>query len=295
MRIMVLPFSVITLWTASACAQSSVGDTVVIVRDCEIKTANGAADKAYRGMCLKVTAIKGDSLRVSNGILGWIDSNDTISLDEAIPHFTAQIKSGPTAAIYEARGMVWHGKKQYDKAISDCSTAIRLSPATAGYYGSRGLCLLAKKRWDGAIADFDEAIRREPTCSVYTNRGSAWAGKRDYVQAIADFDEAMRLEPRYVFAYRSAAWLRATCPDARFRDGKRAVQDATLACKLEDWKDGSSLDTLAAAHAEAGDFKEAVTWEETALQIASAADKVEWRSRLALYKAGKPYRNNSQD
>ncbi len=52
-----------------------------------------------------------------------------------------------------------------------------------------------------------------------------------------------------------------------------------------------TLDTLAAAYAEAGDFDAAVRWQARAIELLgdeSARDR--FRSRLELYRARKPYR-----
>ena len=60
---------------------------------------------------------------------------------------------------------------------------------------------------------------------------------------------------------------------------------------MTEWKNGDYLDTLAAACAEEGDFPSAVQWEEKAIGMAlSDTEKDERSGRLALYRAGKPYR-----
>jgi len=54
------------------------------------------------------------------------------------------------------------------------------------------------------------------------------------------------------------------------------------------------LDTLAAAHAENGQFKEAVEWEQKALEAATELDdedRDDMRARLELFQKGKPYRD----
>jgi spermidine synthase len=57
--------------------------------------------------------------------------------------------------------------------------------------------------------------------------------------------------------------------------------------------DPSVLDTLAAAHAAAGRYGEAARVAEQALQLAESAGPpgfaAQIRSRLALYRAGRPY------
>ena len=124
-----------------------------------------------------------------------------------------------------------------------------------------------KKELDIALGDYNEAIRLEPTsASVYHNRGIAWSDKKEHDKAIADYNEAIRLDPKDAPAYNNRAWLWATCPDAKYRDGKKAVQSATTACELSEWKGPNNLDTLAAANAEVGDFDSAVKWQSQAIE-----------------------------
>jgi tetratricopeptide (TPR) repeat protein len=56
--------------------------------------------------------------------------------------------------------------------------------------------------------------------------------------------------------------------------------------------DSNILDTLAAAYAEAGDFDQAIKWQQRAIELnASDADFVKGgKERLELYRQHKPYR-----
>ncbi len=289
MRTAILAVSFVLVGAASAFAQA-VGETVVVIRRCEIKTGDVVVDRAFPGLSLKVNAINGKWLWVNNGIPGWIDSGNVTSSDDAVEYFTQVIGRFPVASVYGARGIVLYSRQDYDPAIADFSEAIRLNPAEAAYHNSRGLCWNHKQEWDRALADFNEAIRLAATCRMYNNRGQAWAGKKDYQKALADFEEAIRLEPKYATAFQNAALLRAACPHAKYRDGPKAVQEATLACKLNSWQDANQLQILAAAQAEAGDFAEAVKWQEKAIGLVPASQMTELQNRLALYLAGKPYR-----
>jgi hypothetical protein len=95
-------------------------------------------------------------------------------------------------------------------------------------------------------------------------------------------------------AYGNFAWILATCPEGKVRDGKRAIQMATKACELTDWKSGRELSILAAAYAENGQFDEAVRYQTKALEDpvyrGPAGDG--FRKRLELYQQKKPYRRD---
>ena len=84
----------------------------------------------------------------------------------------------------------------------------------------------------------------------------------------------------------------ATSPEAKHRDGKKAIVLAAQACKLSNWKEANHLNTLAAAYAEASDFAKAVEWQEkTNYFYLDAEDSRKGEERLKLYKANKPYRD----
>ena len=59
--------------------------------------------------------------------------------------------------------------------------------------------------------------------------------------------------------------------------------------------DLSYLDTLAAAHAECGEFEQAVRWQERAIEVVTPEARGEYETRLALYRAGTPYRDRETD
>ena len=136
------------------------------------------------------------------------------------------------------------------------------------------------------------------------------AANRDYPRALAAFDELARSFPDYFDAHFGLAWIRATCRDAQYRDGKFAVASATRACELSNWLDVGALGVLAAAYAEVGDFASAVKWQQKAIALTAkraapgnpqSRPTTIWltgkitgtgslQERLALYLAGKPYR-----
>lgn len=156
----------------------------------------------------------------------------------------------------------------------------------------RGNAAHDQKDYDRAIAEYTESIRLDPEASgAFIARGNSYSDKGDYIKAIADYEEAIRLSPDDADGYSSLAWLLATCRDAGLRDGKRAVELATTACELSDWKDANDLENLAASYAECRQFEEAVKWQSKAVDSGVGLDNIkESLKRLELFKAGKPYR-----
>jgi Flp pilus assembly protein TadD len=113
-------------------------------------------------------------------------------------------------------------------------------------------------------------------------------------QAIANYQAAIKLKPNNVAFLNNLAWLLATCPEARLRDGQEAVELAERACQLTDYKQPSLIGTLAAAYAEAGRFDEAVVMSEKARDLAQALGQraLELRNQelLQLFQAHQAYR-----
>jgi tetratricopeptide (TPR) repeat protein len=216
--------------------------------------------------------------------------------DRAIADYSEAIRLDPRhAGAYKNRAVAWVAKGDYQRALADFDEVLRLNPEDVDAYYKRGLTWQNRRDYDRAIADYSEVLRRDPKSpGVYQKRGSALQAKGEYERAIADYSDALRVDPTNTDAYNSAARLLATAPVASVRDGARAVELATRAAELMQWANADYLDTLAAAHAEAGNFAEAVRWQQKALADRHFAREhgEEARARLELYRKNQPYRLN---
>src|SRR5262249_47679628 len=145
-----------------------------------------------------------------------------------------------------------------------------------------------------ALADYTACLALDPAnATCHFNRAGVYEETKAYDRAGADYAEAIRLDPGDARFYNGQAWLLATCPDARSRNGGKAVASARRACELTGWKNPDYVDTLAAAHAEAGQFDEAVRFATQALNDPTfpRAEAADARKRLELYQKKQPYRD----
>jgi len=224
--------------------------------------------------------------------LAWSEMKE---FDKAIADHSVAIRIDANYALaYTNRGLAWSAKKEYDKAIADYNQVIRLEPKDALAYTLRGSCFSTKKEYDKAIADFTEVIRLDPKNALaYEARGLCCDSNREYAKAIADYTDAIRLDEKNADGYNALAWLLATCPNGKIRDGSKAVELATRACQLSDFRNFMHVDTFAAAQAECGQFDRAVETEEKAIGLLTGSEgkevRAEMQERLERYNAKKPY------
>jgi len=204
------------------------------------------------------------------------------------------LSAGPdaqNAASHLERAAIWYLKGEYDKSIAECDEVIKLDPKDANAYDERGSAWKAKGNYGKALADYDRSIKIDQNYPAYVNRGNAWNAKGNYEKALADYEHAVKLVPTSAPAYGVLARFQATCPDAKYRDGRQAFLNARTAFDFTRGMDCSIVDTLAAACAECGDFKKAVEYQTKAIEMTSSEKNKEiFRSRLELYNTGKPYR-----
>jgi tetratricopeptide (TPR) repeat protein len=272
--------------------------------------ARGLADLAQSHTFKLKDSVPTDQPDADEFIRRGVHSAD---LDEAMKNFDEGLRLAPSDPWnYIIRGWLWSRQKEYDKAIQDFDAAIRLDPRQnlCQYYAyvDRGRAWNGKRDYGKAIEDFDEAIRLWPESAdrVRIDRGfSLWGQKEhdkaieDFARAIQGYEEWIRNGPDNPDSYTGLAWLFATCPEQKVRNGRRAIELATRACELTEWKKYWQLNSLAAAYAEAGQFGEAVFYQTMALELLLRDEPFvkmwvnpgEFRERLKLYNQKKPYRD----
>ncbi len=211
-----------------------------------------------------VAAVKGDWVWLGQA---WVRRSDVMDLPTAFDYYSAEVRRNPTSArAWATRADLWRKKGELTNAIKDYDEAIRLDPKEKTYYYIRGNAKSSTNDPAGAIRDFDEAIRLDPNLApAYVSRGWLKHKAGDYKSAIRDYENAIRLDPKLPYCKNNLAYLRATCPEAKFRDAAAALQLAE-AVLSSNGKDAFAQNAKACALALQGNYDAAIKLEELALQ-----------------------------
>ena len=213
--------------------------------------------------------------------------------DKALRDFQSAIDMGSqTAVIYIARGMILLNKRDPKKALVELKRAQEIDPRHPDVYAAIASMFMMQGKTDKALKVLDQAVEIDPQCAdSHGNRAVIFLALGKYDRALDDLEDLLRLAPNSARAQRERAWILATCPDAKVRNGELAMASASKACEWTAWKEPKSLATLAAACSEAGDFDGALKWQQKAVDLLpdKNPDKREYRGLLDRYKAKKPY------
>lgn len=182
-----------------------------------------------------------------------------------------------------------------DEAIEHAQKALQIDPRQAVAHSALGLAFLQKRRLDEAVTHLQNALEIMPNAAAHSNLGVALmqAGRID--DALANYRKAVELNPEAIDALSNMAWALATWPEARIRDGKKAVEFAERADSLTQSQNVRINITLAASYAEVGRFADAVKTAQRALQLALAqgnrarVDSI--RAQIELYQSGSLFRD----
>jgi tetratricopeptide (TPR) repeat protein len=162
-----------------------------------------------------------------------------------------------------------------------------------------GNTLLQRNMPVEAAAQFRRSLAIDPgSVDARLALSKACVAQGDYGNAVAQLQQAVSLDPNNIRAVADLAWLLAVCPADDVRNGRRALELAQRACAVTRFRNPVLLNTLAAAHAETGDFAAAIAVADKALQLLGPQDAAlaTWiRQNVDLFRAGKPCRPPAGD
>lgn len=217
--------------------------------------------------------------------------------------------AGDRAVVLSARGLFHHRVGNPELAEADFSAALsdldlrladtKLRPSAraslvarkADLLSDRGWSLFKREQLDLALADLDAAVSLAPESWFFAGRRrSVWRKQGKYELVLGELNAACSKPEVHPATLNELAHLLASCPEDGCRDGKRAIELATRACGITGDRKPEYLDTLAMAHAEAGDFSRAVEVAGRALAMAAGAEQAEFADRLERYRQSIPWR-----
>jgi tetratricopeptide (TPR) repeat protein len=185
-----------------------------------------------------------------------------------------------------------------EEAVGQFNIALQLQPDLAAAHLGYGLLLMRMGKADESIAQFKEATRLKPDDSKgFFQLGVTYASQHRGVDAVAPLRRAIQLRPDWPAALSILSMILATEPNDSVRNGAEALRMAKRAIELGGESNPMSLDALAAAQAETGEFKQAVVTAEKALAVAQAGKMSNLAEVIALrlkaYRAGQPWRETN--
>jgi tetratricopeptide (TPR) repeat protein len=245
------------------------------------------------GEVFEVSQTQGDWLWVGRG---WLRTNEIMTVADAV--------SG-----YQWRLIVRMREHDLVGALADCNAAIKLAPRLATFFGHRAAIQQLQGDTAGAKADLQRGVELAPyqeaiivlTLAQDLDLAGAERLAVDLYWRTLTAQGATSEEER--IAHHALARIWAEGDDKQLRDGKHAVEAAKKACELGHWNSFDDLTVLASAHAECGDFVEAVRWQSKAIDLArkgTAGERIylgttaaemthQLEERLACYQAAKRF------
>ncbi len=226
-------------------------------------------------------------------VRAWRDT-DTLFLHIIAKMGDSPHRSDPYCRLGNRR--LAQGRWEEAKAFFTDST--RVAPAFVPGYRGLGEALSRQGRTQEAAAVFVTALSvRPPTADLRVRTAEALADTGRYPEAMQQYRAALDRNPGYERAMNGLAWLLATCPDGKLRNGAQAVALAEKIAEGTEHRLAVVEMTLAAAYAEAGRFQDAIQSGERARALALASGETNLVARddelLHLYRRGQPYRQPS--
>jgi len=182
------------------------------------------------------------------------------------------------------------------EALPEYRRATELAPASANFHTGLGSALTALGNFEAATNEFAVAARLDTqtawphleTAGVLLKMG------RD-AEAVDELRRALRIEPDNYQILTTAAHYLAANENAAGRDGRSALALAAKANALAGNRQPFAFDVLGMALAETGDFTNAQTCAQNALDLAAAArlqGTEPIQARLELYRRNSPWRES---
>ncbi len=207
---------------------------------------------------------------------------------------------GPQPQILAMRATAYLQTEEREKALADIRQAMnQIDDPTEGDVATflrLGFLLASAEENQEAIDVYNKVLEADANNELAIQaRGDAYLNIGKHSQAVEDYNKALSLDPESDHVLNNLAWVLSTSPDDDVRDGQRAIELATKAAELTEFKESHILSTLAAGYAETGDFEKAREWSAKAVELADDDSKADLTAELESYKQDKPWRERQTE
>lgn len=175
--------------------------------------------------------------------------------------------------------------------------ALQANPQDATSLYNAGLAEMGLRQYANAVKRLRSALRiREDDADTHFHLANGLIAMGHTDQAISHLRRAVELNPESPYAANNLAWILATHPDDKLRNGKDAVALARKICESSHFSNPSTVATLAAALAEASQYEEAATMNQRAVALARQQNHSglveKLLKRQELFESNQAFRDN---
>lgn len=220
------------------------------------------------------------------------------SPEEAVRHFREAVRLAPTDAVLRYNlGTLLGQRGRAEEGLAELREAVRLRPEYPEAQHNLAVLLAQTGKAQEASAAYQETLRLDPRhAEAHGNYAQLLLKQGLWEEALAHLRASLQIRAEQPAMQGRLAWLLATLPLDRLRNGAEAVSQAEAACQATERRDARLLDVLAAAYAEAGRFEEALaTAREALTRLGSGGDlklAEGIAGRIKQYELRNPYRES---
>lgn len=182
------------------------------------------------------------------------------------------------------------------EAVPHCQKIVDDSPDNPKSRTTLGNALAQSGQAEQAVVQYQKVLEIDPTYpDAQNNIGVVLLGLGRLDDALYAWKSILTADPDSLVAARAVAWLLATCPDERYRDGVKALELALRADRFSGGRSAPVAQALAAAYAETGQHASAEVAAERALILARTQGDARLAEQLpeqiGSYRLRKPWRD----
>ncbi|MGY8767235.1 MAG: tetratricopeptide repeat protein [Pirellulales bacterium] len=193
------------------------------------------------------------------------------------------------------RNLVLDSQGKFNQVLAELKTFLEKSPDQSDTILVNAQLFHSRNQSKKSIQIYTLLVEAEPgNWKAHYGRSDTYLALGKHKEAIAGYAAALKLKKGESNLLNNYAWVLATSPDKDVRDGVKAVELAKKACEVTDYKAPHILSTLAAAHAEAGNFDKAKEWATKAVDLVEDGDENadQLSKELKSYQQEKPWRES---